>query len=115
MEQFVERMANHIAVEFPTRYEEMGHAGTRQFISEALEIGRQHQVVSRGAVAVLIELMLDFGRDFERSPDRAWAKTVMDHPTLPDGAKMGAIRDRMMTRTGGRRILPFRRHSPDAG
>jgi hypothetical protein len=115
VEQFVERMAHHIAVEFPRHYEEMGEAGTREFISEAIKKGRRHQVAAQGAVAVLIELMLDFGRDFERSPERAWAKTMLDHPTLPDAVKMGAIRDRMMARTGGRRILPFQRDSRDGG
>jgi len=114
-ESFRERMVRHISAEFPARYQEMGEAEARGFVEDGIRKGRAHQVLAQGAVAALIELMIDFGKDFERSPDRDWAQTMLNHPTLPDVVKMGAIRDRMAATTQGRRIVQHRRKEPDAG
>ena len=61
------------------------------------------------AVAVLIELMLDYGEGFEKSPDRDWAMKFLEHPELPAPVKVGVIRDRF---AAGKRE-PMTDHGPD--
>jgi hypothetical protein len=103
--QFVDRMVQHLAAEFGTRVAEWGEAGTREFVQRVILSGEQHNIRSTGAVAVLIELMAEFGERFELTPDKAWARKLLAHPTLPDHPKVDALRDRLSSRTGGRKIV----------
>ncbi|HJZ59725.1 MAG TPA: hypothetical protein VKE74_32585 [Gemmataceae bacterium] len=103
---FVDQMVGYVAAEFPRHYEVLGQEGTREFIRRVIRTAAGHGVTTIGAVAVLIELMLQFGERFERSPDRVWANNILAHPTLPDHVKVDAIRDRFVARTGGRVLVP---------
>lgn len=104
-EQFIDRMVAHLANEFTAKHAVWGDAGTREFVRRVILAGDQNGVRSIGAVAVLIELMAQFGERFELSPDKVWARKLLAHPTLPDRPKVEALRDRLASRTGGRRIV----------
>ncbi|HBY59491.1 MAG TPA: hypothetical protein DEH78_06685, partial [Solibacterales bacterium] len=67
--------------------------------------GRTHGVVHQGGIAVLAELMIRFGTEFSRSPDKAWAWKMLAKPSLPGEVKVAALRERMEAATGGRRIV----------
>lgn len=107
-DQFVDRMVRHLATEFAVKHSEMGDAGTREFVLRAIDAGARNGVRNVGAVAVLIELMAEFGERFEVSPDKVWARKLLAHPTLPDVPKVDALRDRLASRTGGRTIVQSR-------
>ena len=104
--RFAERMRAYIAEEYPARYQTLGDEGTRQLIQKGIEAGERHGIDTEGATAVLIELMLDFGERFERTPDRAWAERILARPDLPGQVKVTAVRERLTERTGGRPIVP---------
>jgi len=104
---FVERMVAKIETEFPEQYAQLGRDGATQFVVNAIKKGEESHLDSRYAVGILIELVLDFGEDFQRSPDRRWAKQMLRHPTLPDDVKMTVMRERMTELTQGRRFIHY--------
>src|SRR5262245_14422117 len=97
--RFAAGMQAYIAAEFPGRYQALGDEGTRLLIQKGIEAGERHGIDTEGATAVLIELMLDFGARFERSPDRAWAERILARPDLPGQVKVAAVRERLTERT----------------
>lgn len=111
VQHFRDRMAKHLAAEHPGRCEAMGEQGTMELIQRGIDAGARHGIDTEGAVGVLIELMVEHGERFERSPDRAWVHEILAHPTLPGQLKVTLIRDRLAARAGGRRVVLAR----DAG
>lgn len=105
LQRFEERMAQYVAAEYPRRYASLMEEGTRRLIRNGIEFGTHHGIETEGALAVLIELMVEFGMQFERSPDRAWAERMLALSSIPGPIKVAAIRERFDERTGGRRIL----------
>lgn len=101
-ERFVSRMVAHVAETYPRQFEEAGETATRALVTDGIEVGRANGVTTEGALATLIELMIEVGPAFERSPDRAWARNILGHPTLPGEAKMERIQQRIRARTEGR-------------
>ncbi len=105
VESFVQRMVGYLADEYPGVAERMGPAGLSDLVRKALQTAAEQRVRHEGAVAVWIELQLQFGPDFERSPDRAWARNIMAHRSLPDYIRVGLVRDRLTARTAGRPVV----------
>jgi|SRR5579883_160360 len=104
-ESFIEQMVARIEEQFPETYQRLGLSGAMELINHALQKAADHSIQTRGAVQILIELMLDFGNEFQRSPDRQWALGMLRHPTLPDEIKLMAMRQRMTSSTQGRRLV----------
>jgi hypothetical protein len=105
-QSFEDRMAANIMRDLPDRFREVGEA--KQLIARAIETGRRYGIETEGAVAVLIQLMICFGENFELSPDRKWAFDMLAHPVAPAVLRISLIRDRMMSRSQGRVVTPFR-------
>lgn len=104
--RFVDHVTMHLAVEFPRHYSSLGEDGAREFVQRVIRIGAGCEVTTMGAVAVLVELLLQFGERFERSPDSVWANNVLATSTLPDYLRVEAIRQRLSLGTGGRVLVP---------
>jgi hypothetical protein len=66
-------------------------------------------------MAVLIELMIQFGEDFQHSRDRQWSSEILAHPTLPAALKLTLMYTRMTELSQGRVIVPFRYSEQPAG
>jgi len=107
-----DQVVAYIANDYPFRYEEMGEAGARKLIQPAVKAGAVVGIESESSVAGLVELMVAFGEDFERSPDGAWAKRMMKNEMAPGELRVHLMRDRMMTRTQGRAIVAFKPEAP---
>jgi hypothetical protein len=58
-------------------------------------------VNTAAAITALLELWLQFGSNFERSPARTWTMNILSHPELPGVTKVDVIRDRHLQLTGG--------------
>jgi hypothetical protein len=58
-------------------------------------------------VGVLLELMIQFGDDFQYSRDKVWAHEMLAHPTLPAQLKLTLMHRRMTELSKGRVIVPF--------
>lgn len=105
VERFVDEVTQVLADDHPPKVDELGVPGIRATVLAAIEKGEALNIRNEGAVAVLAELMLLFGEDFRRSPDRAYAEKLLAHPTLPDYARVEAARQRMCATTQGRTIV----------
>ncbi len=106
-ERYVDRMVDSVAKDYPRQFEAMGATGTRDLVVHAIEKGRKNHVETEGGVAVLLQLMIEFGEDFENSPDKAWADEVLAHPKLPAQLKARLMRERMRARSHGRVVARF--------
>jgi hypothetical protein len=84
----------------------MGEAGTRELTDRTLRAAANHGIENSGGILVLLDLQLQYGERFERSPDAEWARNMLAHPSLPGHIKMAAIQDRFDARTGGRKLVP---------
>ena len=102
------RLIAHVRENYPEVYAEWNDAGTASFIDRLVSKARTNRVDAEGAVIILLELMLEYGEEFQRSPEREWARNLLAHRSLPAHIKMEAIRDRFADRADGRRLVAFR-------
>lgn len=107
-QQWEDRMTRYIERDFPSRYQEIGDAGARQLIRRAVDKGGSVGIDTEAAVAGLLELMIAFGEEFELSPDRVWANRMLANGEAPAELRIALIRERMMARTEGRIVVPYK-------
>ena len=102
IDAFAADAVKHLLTHFPGPSAALGsEAEVRSFVQRGIERGREFGVETGGAVTVLLELWIQFGENFERSPLREFAKNILAHPLLPGDAKADMIRDRHHELTGG--------------
>ncbi len=106
-ESWAERMADSVVKNYPRQFEAMERAEVCNFIFRAIEKGSTNHVETEGGVAVLIDLMVQFGEKFENSRDKAWADEILAHATLPPEVKLPLLYRRMTQLSRGRVIVPF--------
>ena len=102
-ERFIERTVNHLLAHFPDPCASAcaGRNEVRAFVTRGTDKAIRLNVSTPAAVTALLELWLQFGEDFERSPIRVWTLNMLSHPELPGMAKVDVIRDRHQELTGG--------------
>ncbi|MES2163573.1 MAG: hypothetical protein V4476_20640 [Pseudomonadota bacterium] len=106
--RFEDDMVAHVRTSYPDQYGPWGDAGTRELVRGAVRKGAALGITARGAVAVLIELMVEVGREFELSPERQWAHAVLANPELPGHVKVDVVQARIRARTLGRKLVRHR-------
>jgi hypothetical protein len=114
LERFEDDLVQSLAQDFEPKVALLGEDAVRRLIRRAIAFGHDRGIRNQGAVAVLAELMLQFGDRFECSPDRRWAEAILGHPTLPDHIRVDLARQRMMARTGGRTLMPAGAPAPES-
>ncbi len=65
---YIDRMVRYLIKEYPRQFQARGLVGTREFVTAAIQKGRRNHVEAPGGLAVLIELMVAFGDNFQNSP-----------------------------------------------
>jgi len=88
LQSFVDRMVERIEAVFPKQYQALGEPETRKLIHDGIEKGTEHGIHSERDVATLIELMVEFGSDFEMQRQRHWARELLQHPDLSGQGKI---------------------------
>ncbi len=104
-EEFVRRLLSHLAANYSTWYENQEDRQPREFVERVIDSGETFGVRSESAVSTLVNLMIEFGEEFERSPDQTWAVKMLAHPSLPGHIKLSLLSERLRERSGGRRIV----------
>jgi hypothetical protein len=105
--RFEDDIVRTIAADFEPKFELLGEAEVRRLIRVAIERGATLGIRSQGAIAVLVELMVQFGEHFQFSPERRWAEKMLSHPVLPDYIKVDEARKRMTAQMQGRVLMPW--------
>jgi hypothetical protein len=95
---FIHRTLNQIAKKFPNDCARLKDSGVRELIQKGIEKGARHGIDTELTVAALIELMVEFGPDFEAQPNQSWAAKTLNHPTLSGRAKMESLCRRLKGR-----------------
>jgi hypothetical protein len=108
VEDFRSGLVKHLLDNYPQSCGAMGgEKGVRAFVQRGIDRAKRHGIEHGGAITILLELFIQFGENFERSPVREVARNILAHPSLPDDAKVGAIRDRHDEHTRGRILVAF--------
>ncbi len=105
IEQYTNKVVAHLAEHYPEDYAECHDEGFRRLVEMAIQMGVEHGIRGEGGILTLAELLLEFGETFERSPDQAWARSILEHPKMPGALKIRLLSERLRARTGGRRIV----------
>ena len=77
------------------------------FVRRAIARVEDCGVHSPGGITVVVELLLQFGEEFKRSPLRDWALKILEHPTLGGDLKAEKLRERHEELTGGRTVISY--------
>jgi hypothetical protein len=103
LEQYVETTVNRLLEHFPDPCASLfnGRDQVKAFVTRGIDNAIGLNVNTPSAITALLELWLQFGDNFERSPVRAWAMNMLSHPDLPGATKVDVIRDRHLELTGG--------------
>lgn len=105
-QRFEDELVQTLAGELEPKFIMLGETEVRRLIGVAIERGAALGIVSQGAVAILVELMMQFGEHFELSPERRWAEKMLSHPTLPDYIRVNEAQKRMTAQMEGRVLMP---------
>jgi hypothetical protein len=102
-ERFIENAVNHLLEHYPDPCKSsLGERNEVQtFVTRGIDKASLLNVNTPGAVTALLELWLQFGEKFERSPIRTWTMNMLSNPDIPCEAKVDVIRDRHLELTGG--------------
>ena len=103
-QQFYVELLRRISEKYPDEYAHLTESGMREFverqIAAALEIGLSRE----GHVGLYVELAVEFGERFDRSPESGRIRKLLAHPTLPGEAKLQGIHGLLLESTGGRKM-----------
>jgi hypothetical protein len=103
-EAFVTKLVDLIRLDFPQKAGSLEPEALEGLVERAIDFARVNHIGSEGAVIAFVGLWLEYGEGFHAIPDRAWAESLLAHPTLPDTLKVAMVRDRLMSRVQGRTI-----------
>ena len=79
---FEERMAVHLRKCFRSRCDAMGEQKVLETIRYGVDRAASYDVKSERDLCRYIDLMMVFGRDFDRSPDLPWASKILNDGVL---------------------------------
>lgn len=102
---FEQRLADALERSHPDEVAALGPEGLRELVDHGLRTGWRCGLEDEHELARLVVLMLQLGRDFERSPDRERALARLQHPRLPSRIKIDMVERLLTARTQGRVVV----------
>jgi hypothetical protein len=106
VDAFTARAVQRLASVYPDAYAKLGDDGARALVARAIDTGARHGIDTEGGVSALVDLMVQVGERFERSPHAEWARKILAHPKLPGELKIQALVGRIAAATQGRIVEP---------
>lgn len=107
-DRFASEAICHLMTHFPAPSTRLGgKQAVQEFVERGTARARTLGVDTDAAVIVLLELWIQFGEEFERSPLREFSQNILAHGMLPGFAKVEMIRDRHQELTGGCVMIPY--------
>ncbi|MFO0616580.1 MAG: hypothetical protein U0414_28565 [Polyangiaceae bacterium] len=87
------RMRRHVESEYPEICAALGDKRVALRVKLGLQRARKHGIRDESHLELFLELMFEFGREFDRSPEVPWGKAVFAAP-YPIEQKMIALAQR---------------------
>jgi hypothetical protein len=82
LRKFEDRMVAHLNQFFAEQCKKLGEDGTRKAIRDAMERAAGYEIVSERDVCIYIDIMFEFGRDFDKDPKLPWANKILNDKAL---------------------------------
>jgi hypothetical protein len=74
---FQDRVLSHLRKCFPTQYAASGEPGLQSTIQYGIKRASSYGLTTEREVCKYIDLMIVFGRDFDRDPARPWISAIL--------------------------------------
>jgi hypothetical protein len=82
--RFVDRMMAHVRQYFPRQFEKLGEPIVREWVEAGIKRSGEYGIVSERDVCKYIDVMMVFGREFDKDPNCSWAPPILTaQPTDP--------------------------------
>jgi hypothetical protein len=82
-QNFENRTLSHIKKCFPKQMGTLGEPGTRDLIRYGIQRSASYRFRKQSDICKYIDIMVIFGRDFDRDPELPWAAGVLNDRSLP--------------------------------
>jgi hypothetical protein len=79
---FENRMIAHLKSVFPDKSEVLGEPKLRETIQYGTQRAAAYRIISERDVCKYIDLMILYGRDFDKDPNLPWAQSVLQNQAL---------------------------------
>src|SRR5579871_4593397 len=84
VDTFESRMTAHLRRCFPAKCEEMKEDGVHAVIQYGIERARGYGITAERDVCRYIDVMMVYGRDFDRDPALPWAGAILSGKRWPE-------------------------------
>jgi hypothetical protein len=85
-QNFENRMLSHIKKCFPKQMQELGEPRMRELIRYGIQRTASYRIRKQPDICMYIDIMIVFGRDFDRDPALPWASGILGDKSLPGPA-----------------------------
>jgi len=79
---FEDRMIAHLKKVFPEQSETLGEPQLRETIQYGTQRAAAYRITSERDVCKYIDLMVLYGRDFDKDPDLPWAQSILHNQAI---------------------------------
>lgn len=89
--KYEDRVIARIAKAYPERYKQDGEEKVRYFVKAGIEKSEKHNIEEDDDAERLILLLFVQGLDFEKSPQKAECRRILEDKELPADAKVSLL------------------------
>jgi len=79
---FEDRMVEHLNKFFPEQCKALGEPKLRETIQYGTQRAASYRITSERDVCKYIDLMIFYGRDFDKDPQLPWAQTILQNKNI---------------------------------
>ena len=79
---FEDRIVAHLKKVFPAQSEALGEPKVRETIQYGTQRAAAYRIISERDVCKYIDLMIVYGRDFDKDPKHPWAQSVLQNQVV---------------------------------
>jgi hypothetical protein len=79
---FEDRMLTHLKKVFPEQSESLGEPKLRESIQYGTQRAAAYRILSERDVCKYIDLMILYGRDFDKDPNLPWAQSILQNHAI---------------------------------
>ena len=99
LRDFIDGLAVRLARKLPDRCRALGGEALKALIERSIKKGRRYGIVTEKDVAILAELMLELPADFEKTPEFAWTRPVLEQRGAESDGRMEVLYFRITGQT----------------
>lgn len=83
--RFEDQLCRHVQQHFPAECQQLGAEGTGVTVRHGVETARSYGITDQRDLAVYLDVMFTYGRDFDHDPRLPWAAATLNDPDFGTG------------------------------